>query len=84
MKSAVFQEPYHVEIQERPDPEIQEPGDAIIQITHTAICGSDLWFYRGKEEEGKGEPIGHEPMGIVEAVGDGSCLCSVCHQLWNV
>ena len=52
-----------------PDPVIQNPGDAIVKITHACICGSDLWPYRGLEPREAGSRIGHEFMGIVEAVG---------------
>jgi len=53
-----------------PDPVIQEPTDAIIKITSTAICGSDLHLYDGyMVEMEKGDVLGHEPMGIVVEIG---------------
>jgi threonine dehydrogenase-like Zn-dependent dehydrogenase len=53
-----------------PDPRIEQPGDAIIRITATAICGSDLHLYDGYVPMMKsGDIMGHEPMGIVEEVG---------------
>jgi threonine dehydrogenase-like Zn-dependent dehydrogenase len=59
-----------VRVEEVPDPAIQEPTDAIIRVTSSAICGSDLHLY---EVLGpflaEGDVLGHEPMGIVEAVG---------------
>lgn len=61
-----------VQVDNVPDSKIQDPGDAIIRITATAICGSDLHLYNGfipTMEEG--DIIGHEPMGIVEEVGSG-------------
>lgn len=70
MKAAVYRGPGDIRIEEQPDPEIDEPTDAVVRITHTAVCGSDLWFYRGEEEEEEGAPVGHEPMGIVEGVGE--------------
>ncbi|TMT81651.1 IMP dehydrogenase [Haloterrigena sp. H1] len=70
MKAAVYRGPGDIRIEDRPDPSVEEPTDAIIRVTHTAVCGSDLWFYRGEEEKEEGEPVGHEPMGIVEEVGD--------------
>lgn len=70
MKAAVYGGPGNIRIEERDGPEIEEPTDAIVRITHTAICGSDLWFYRGEEEHEDGAPVGHEPMGIVEEVGE--------------
>jgi len=70
MKAAVYGGPGDIRIEERDDPEVEAPTDAVVRITHTAICGSDLWFYRGEEEHEVGAPVGHEPMGIVEAVGE--------------
>jgi threonine dehydrogenase-like Zn-dependent dehydrogenase len=53
-----------------PDPKIEDPRDAIVRITSTAICGSDLHLYDGfMPTMKKGDVIGHEPMGIVEEVG---------------
>ncbi|HYH82516.1 MAG TPA: alcohol dehydrogenase catalytic domain-containing protein, partial [Longimicrobium sp.] len=53
-----------------PDPTIEEPTDAIVRITSTAICGSDLHLYDGYIPFMKpGDIVGHEPMGIVEEVG---------------
>lgn len=69
MKAATYHGPGDVRIEERAGPDIEEPTDAIVRITHTAICGSDLWPYRGTDEYDEGTPIGHEPMGIVEEVG---------------
>lgn len=74
MRAAVFHGPGDIRVEDVPDPTIQEPTDAIIRITHTAICGSDLWFYRGQEEYEAGWRVGHEPMGVVEEVG-----CDVRH-----
>ncbi|WP_136689337.1 zinc-dependent alcohol dehydrogenase family protein [Halorhabdus amylolytica] len=69
MKAATYHGPGDIRIEERAGPGIEEPTDAIVRITHTAICGSDLWPYRGADEYDEGTPIGHEPMGIVEEVG---------------
>ena len=49
---------------------ILEPTDAIIRLTSTCICGSDLWPYRGVEELNGPTPMGHEYVGVVEQVGD--------------
>jgi threonine dehydrogenase-like Zn-dependent dehydrogenase len=55
-----------------PDPRIEKPDDAIVRVTSTCICGSDLHFYDGLVPTMKpGDIIGHEPMGVVEAVGKG-------------
>src|SRR5690625_3493859 len=59
-----------MEVRNMPDPTIQEPTDAIIIVTSTAICGSDLHFYHhGQMFVNDDYIIGHEPMGIVEEVG---------------
>jgi len=70
MRAAVFRGPGDIRIEERPRPAVESPDDALVRVTHTAICGSDLWFYRGKSDREVGSPVGHEPMGVVEAVGD--------------
>jgi threonine dehydrogenase-like Zn-dependent dehydrogenase len=61
--------PGEVRVEEREDPKIIEPTDAIIRITATCICGSDLWSYRGVEPVDH-QPMGHEYVGVVEAIGD--------------
>jgi len=68
MKAAIFEGKGKVAVKEVPAPEIKKAHEAIVRVTHSAICGSDLWFYRGLSPQG--ERIGHEFMGIVEAVGD--------------
>jgi alcohol dehydrogenase len=70
MRAAVYHGPGDIRIENVPDPRIEKPTDAIVRITHTAICGSDLWFYRGQQEYEPGWRVGHEPMGVVEAIGD--------------
>jgi len=70
MKALTWQGKRSVSVEEVPDPRIQEPTDAIVRITSTAICGSDLHLYEvlGPFMD-KGDIIGHEPMGVVEEVG---------------
>ncbi|MFB6280798.1 MAG: zinc-dependent alcohol dehydrogenase family protein [Haloferacaceae archaeon] len=70
MRAAVFHGPGDIRIEERPRPDVEAPTDALVRVTHTAICGSDLWFYRGESDREVGSAVGHEPMGRVEAVGD--------------
>ena len=70
MKAVVWHGTEDVRVDEVPDPTIQQPTDAIVRITSTAICGSDLHLYKVLSmymEEG--DILGHEPMGVVEAVG---------------
>jgi len=69
MRGAVLYGPRDVRFEEREDPKIIEPTDAIIRIAATCVCGSDLWPYRGIEEFGQPQPMGHEYCGIVEEVG---------------
>lgn len=70
MKAVTWQGKRNVTVEEVPDPVIQEPTDAIIKITSTNICGSDLHLYEvfGPFMD-KGDILGHEPMGIVQEVG---------------
>jgi threonine dehydrogenase-like Zn-dependent dehydrogenase len=69
MKATILYGPRDVRFEERPDPTIVEPTDAIISLTVTCICGSDLWPYRGANEVKEPAPMGHEYCGIVEEVG---------------
>ena len=70
MRAAVFHGPGDIRVEDVEKPELRAPTDAIVRVTHTAICGSDLWFYNGDSDREAGSRVGHEPMGIVEAVGD--------------
>jgi threonine dehydrogenase-like Zn-dependent dehydrogenase len=69
MRVAVMTAPGEVRVEDRPDPAIVEPTDAIIRLAATCICGSDLWPYRGVEPVDEPRPMGHEYAGIVEEVG---------------
>ncbi len=70
MRAAVYHGPGDVRVEEVPKPEIKAPTDALVRVTHTAVCGSDLWPYRGESDRDVPSRIGHEPMGIVEEVGE--------------
>jgi threonine dehydrogenase-like Zn-dependent dehydrogenase len=70
MRQVVMHRPGDVRVEDRDDPVIIEPTDAIIRLTATCICGSDLWPYRGVEELHGPTPTGHEYLGVVEQVGD--------------
>jgi threonine dehydrogenase-like Zn-dependent dehydrogenase len=70
MKAGIFYGPHDIRVEEVPDPKIQKSTDAIVKITYTCICGSDLWWYRGILKRDVGAPIGHEFMGEIIAVGD--------------
>ncbi|MGW2621422.1 zinc-dependent alcohol dehydrogenase [Micromonospora taraxaci] len=70
MKALTWQGKRDVRVEEVPDPRIEAPTDAIVKITSTAICGSDLHLYEVLGPYLKpGDVLGHEPMGIVEEVG---------------
>jgi threonine dehydrogenase-like Zn-dependent dehydrogenase len=69
MRGTMLYGPRDVRLEERPDPKIIEPTDAIIRVTTACVCGSDLWPYRGIEVLSQPQPMGHEYVGIVEEVG---------------
>ena len=69
MRGVVMYGPGDVRVEEREDPRIIEPTDAIIRLSATCICGSDLWPYRGIEPVDH-TLMGHEYVGVVEEVGD--------------
>src|SRR5512146_935660 len=69
MRGAVLYGPRDVRFEERDDPKIIKPTDAIIKISATCVCGSDLWPYRGINKITEPTPMGHEYCGIVEEVG---------------
>src|SRR6195256_4815931 len=71
MRGAVLYGPRDVRIDERADPIISEPTDAVIRLSATCVCGSDLWPYRGLNAATEPVPMGHEYCGIVEEVGRG-------------
>ena len=70
MKAVVYKGPYEVAVEDVEDPMIQAPTDALVRITSTAICGSDLHMYEGRTAAEPGIVFGHENQGIVEEVGD--------------
>src|SRR4051812_37536727 len=70
MRGVVLHAPGDVRVEEREDPKIQAPTDAILRLPATCICGSDLWPYRGVDAVDGPTPIGHEYAGFVEEVGD--------------
>jgi threonine dehydrogenase-like Zn-dependent dehydrogenase len=69
MRAVVYRGIERVEVAEVPDPVLVEPSDAIVRVGLTAICGSDLHLYHGKAPLEPGETIGHEAIGVVDAVG---------------
>src|SRR5437763_11961654 len=68
MRGVVMYTAGDVRVEEREDPKIIAPTDAIVRLTATCICGSDLWPYRGVEPVDH-QVMGHEYVGIVEEIG---------------
>ncbi|MEV5694803.1 zinc-dependent alcohol dehydrogenase [Micromonospora globbae] len=72
MKAVTWQGKRDVRVEEVPDPRIEEPTDAVVRVTSTAVCGSDLHLYEVLGPYlAPGDILGHEPMGVVEEVGPG-------------
>ena len=69
IKAVVYQEPFKVTVEQMPDAKIEAPTDAVVRITTTNICGSDLHMYEGRTPAEPGFIFGHENMSIVEEVG---------------
>ena len=69
MRGTILHAAGDVRFENRPDPELRRPTDAIVRVTATCVCGSDLWPYRGISPVTKPRPIGHEYAGVVEEVG---------------
>ena len=70
MRAAVFVAPGRIELQERPVPVIG-PGDALLRVTTTTICGTDVHILKGEYPVASGRVIGHEPVGVIAALGAG-------------
>ncbi len=92
MKAVVYNGPRDVRVEQVPDPRIEAPGDVIVKVTTTSICGSDLHVYEGRTGMEPGRVLGHENLGeVVETgaaveqihVGDRVCIpfnisCGYC------
>jgi len=70
MKAMVFKGPHKIAVEDVENPHLEDPRDAILRVTSTAICGSDLHMYDGRTNMEKGRVFGHEIMGVIEEVGD--------------
>jgi len=72
MKALVYQGPGKKAFEDRPKPELKDGGDAIVRVTHTTICGTDLHILKGDVATcAPGRILGHEGVGIVDTVGGG-------------
>jgi threonine dehydrogenase-like Zn-dependent dehydrogenase len=69
MKAVVYEDVRQVVVGDVPEPNVEDPPDAVVRVTTAAICGSDLHFYNGKAPLEPGDTIGHEGVGVVESVG---------------
>ncbi len=70
MKALVYTGPGKIELKDRPKPEIAAPGDAIVRVTHTTICGTDLHILKGDVPTATpGRILGHEGVGVIDSVG---------------
>jgi alcohol dehydrogenase len=89
MRAVTFQAPGEVRVDERPDPEPVAPGDAVVRVEATGVCGSDLHIYHGRVKMEPGFVIGHEYVGTVVAAGEAvtevavgdrvlGCFCTAC------
>ncbi|HEY7829917.1 MAG TPA: alcohol dehydrogenase catalytic domain-containing protein [Solirubrobacteraceae bacterium] len=93
MRAVTFQAPHEVRVQDVPEPELLDAGDAIVRIEATGVCGSDLHIYHGRVKIEPGFTIGHEYVGTVLAVGDDvhhvqsgdrvlGCFQTACGRCW--
>jgi threonine dehydrogenase-like Zn-dependent dehydrogenase len=69
MRATVMYGAGDVRIEKVPDPSVIEPTDVVLRVAHASICGSDLWPYKTMERSNGGRRMGHEAIGVVEAVG---------------
>jgi threonine dehydrogenase-like Zn-dependent dehydrogenase len=93
MRAVTFQAAGVVSVEERPEPEVADPGDAVVRIEATGVCGSDLHIYHGRVKIEPGFTIGHEYVGTVLATGDAvtrvavgdrvlGCFHTACGTCW--
>src|SRR5205085_5619421 len=69
MRATVMYGAGDVRVENVPDATLVEPTDAIVRVTRACVCGSDLWPYNKMEPSETGRPMGHEAVGVVDAVG---------------
>lgn len=71
MRATILHAPGDIRVETWADPTIELPTDAIVRVVAGCVCGSDLWSYRGINEVAEPRTVGHEAIGVVEAVGAG-------------
>lgn len=69
MRATLIHNARDIRVEDVPDPAVQRPGDAVVRVVASCVCGSDLWPYRGVTATSKPSRIGHEFIGVVEDVG---------------
>jgi threonine dehydrogenase-like Zn-dependent dehydrogenase len=70
MRAMTYRGPYRIRVEEKPDPRIEHPNDAVVRVERAAICGSDLHLYHGMMPDTRvGHTFGHEFIGVVEQIG---------------
>lgn len=69
MRATLIHGPRDIRLQDVPEPRVELPGDAVVRVVASCVCGSDLWPYRGVRPVDEPTRIGHEFVGVVEAVG---------------
>ena len=69
MKSTIFYGARDIRVEDRPKPTVKNPGDAVVRVVRSCVCGSDMWPYRGINPYPNGTQMGHESIGVVEEVG---------------
>jgi threonine dehydrogenase-like Zn-dependent dehydrogenase len=69
MRATIMYGKKDVRVENVPDATIVDPSDAVVRVTRACICGSDLWPYNLMEATSRGQSMGHEAIGTVEAIG---------------
>jgi threonine dehydrogenase-like Zn-dependent dehydrogenase len=69
VRATLIHAPRDIRLEDLPDPVLRLPGDAVVRVVASCVCGSDLWPYRGVTETAEPHRIGHEFVGVVEEVG---------------
>jgi threonine dehydrogenase-like Zn-dependent dehydrogenase len=77
MKAAVFAGPGRIELVEKPVPRVG-PTDALMRVTTTTICGTDVHILKGEYSVKPGLTLGHEPVGVIEELGDHTVVTTLC------
>src|SRR5690606_23528387 len=80
MKAAVFVEPGRIVLEDKPIPQVG-PRDALLRVTTTTICGTDVHILKGEYPVARGLTVGHEPVGVIEELGSAVAGYPVGHRV---